>query len=222
MLLGPRERDRLLLYAVADLARRRQLAGHRLSHPEAVAVIATAVLEGARAGRTVAELMREGRTVLGTDDVQSGVAELMPVVQVEATFPDGTKLVSVHDPLCSGPPEEPPRYLWADGEIDLCPHRARLRLTVESTGDRPIQVGSHYHFYEVNAALRFDRAAAWGLRLDIPAGAAVRFEPGETRSVGLVAFGGGRQAVGFAGRVNGPLDGRAPGDAPQGEMPPCG
>ena len=218
MLLGPRERDRLVLYAVADLALRRQQSGQRLSHPEAVARIATAVLEGARAGRSVAELMREGRSVLSTDDVLPGVAELMPLVQVEATFPDGTKLVSVHDPLCSGPPDGPPRYIWADGEIDLCPHRPRVRLTVASSGDRPIQVGSHYHFYEVNSALRFERASAWGMRLDIPAGAAVRFEPGEARTVDLVAFGGERQAVGFAGRVNGPLDGRRP----QGGSPPCG
>ena len=205
MHLTPRERDRLVIHAVSDLARRRQAAGLRLSYPEAVAVISAAVLEGARAGRTVADLMASGRQALAPDHVLPGVADLLTLVQVEATFPDGTKLVSVHDPLGAGPPQRP-RYLWAEGEIELCPGRRRVTLTVRSTGDRPIQVGSHYHFHEVNDALDFDRDAAYGMRLDIPAGTAVRFEPGETRTVDLVAFGGRREAVGFAGAVNGPLD----------------
>ena len=204
MHLHPRERDRLLLYAAADLAARRRARGLKLGYPEAVATIAVAVLEGARDGAGVPDLMEAGRHVLSTDDVLPDVPELLRLVQVEATFPDGTKLVSVHDPLCAGPPDRA-RYVWADGEIELTPGRSRTRLTVESAGDRPIQIGSHYHFYEVNRALRFDRAAAYGMRLDIPAGAAVRFEPGETRPVDLVAFGGRREAVGFAGLVDGPL-----------------
>jgi len=201
--LNPRERDRLLLYAAADLAERRRARGLALGYPEAVAVIAVAILEGARDGRSVPDLMEAGRAVLGVADVLPGVAELLPLVQVEATFPDGTKLVSVHDPLCAGPAESPPRYLWGEGEIELAPGRPRRTLTVESAGDRPIQVGSHYHFYEVNRALRFDREAAKGMRLDIPAGTAVRFEPGETRTVDLVAFGGARQTTGAALRGTG-------------------
>ena len=96
-----------------------------------------------------------------------------------------------------------------DGDIELNAGRATVSLTVANTGDRPIQVGSHYHFFETNPALDFDRAAARGFRLDIPAGTAVRFEPGQTRTVSLVELGGGREVYGFQGQVMGPLE-RAP------------
>ena len=94
----------------------------------------------------------------------------------------------------------------AAGEIELNAGRATVTLTVANTGDRPIQVGSHYHFYETNSALRFDREQALGFRLDIPAGTATRFEPGQTREVRLVAYAGARRVVGFTGAVNGALD----------------
>jgi len=93
------------------------------------------------------------------------------------------------------------------GVIELNVGRPTVTLTVANTGDRPIQVGSHFHFYEVNTALRFDRQQARGMRLDIPAGTAVRFEPGDEREVNLVAFAGSRQVYGFNGLVNGSLDG---------------
>ncbi|MER5477643.1 urease subunit gamma [Streptomyces sp. NPDC002734] len=99
MRLTPHEQERLLIHVAADVAERRRARGLRLNHPEAVALIASHVLEGARDGRTVAELMRSGRTVLTRDDVMDGVPEMIPDVQVEATFPDGTKLVTVHDPI---------------------------------------------------------------------------------------------------------------------------
>ena len=91
------------------------------------------------------------------------------------------------------------------GEIELNKGRKTVTLAVANTGDRPIQVGSHYHFYETNAALQFDREQARGFRLDIPAGTATRFEPGQTREVRLVAYAGARRVVGFNGRVNGSL-----------------
>jgi urease subunit beta len=100
----------------------------------------------------------------------------------------------------------PGEYLLAAGEIELNAGRPILRLQVANTGDRPIQVGSHYHFCETNAALDFDRAAARGMRLDIPAGTAIRFEPGQTREVQLVAYAGARIVHGFRGAVNGALD----------------
>ncbi|MFZ9738263.1 MAG: urease subunit beta [Prochlorotrichaceae cyanobacterium] len=101
-----------------------------------------------------------------------------------------------------------PGELFVDeGDIILNVDRPVLELEVANTGDRPVQVGSHYHFYEVNPALQFDREAALGYRLDIPAGTAVRFEPGDTRHVQLVALGGSRQVFGFNGLVNGKLDG---------------
>ncbi|MFB0922813.1 MAG: urease subunit beta [Alphaproteobacteria bacterium] len=100
----------------------------------------------------------------------------------------------------------PGEILTADGEIILNEGRETAALVVANTGDRPVQVGSHYHFFEVNAALEFDRAAARGFRLDIPAGTAVRFEPGQSREVALVAYGGARRVVGFNGAVNGALE----------------
>lgn len=99
MRLTPHEQERLLISYAAELARRRQARGLRLNHPEAVAVITDHLLEGARDGRTVAELMVSGQDVLSRDDVMDGVPEMLPDVQVEATFPDGTKLVTVHHPI---------------------------------------------------------------------------------------------------------------------------
>jgi urease subunit beta len=99
----------------------------------------------------------------------------------------------------------PGEYLIDDGEIELNAGRDRVTLSVANTGDRPVQVGSHYHFFETNLALEFDRDAARGFRLDIPAGTAIRFEPGQARTVGLVAFGGARAVYGFHGAIMGPL-----------------
>ena len=99
MELSPREKDKLLLFTAALLAERRRARGLKLNYPEAIALISAAILEGARDGRSVAELMQHGRTILGVDDVMDGVAEMIHEVQVEATFPDGTKLVTVHDPI---------------------------------------------------------------------------------------------------------------------------
>jgi urease subunit gamma/beta len=207
MELTPREKDKLLLFTAALLAERRKARGLKLNYPEAVAFISAAILEGARDGRTVAELMSMGTRVLGADDVMEGVAELVTEVQVEATFPDGTKLVTVHHPIPTrGASLGIGATLPADGTLPLNEGRATLTLEVANTGDRPVQVGSHYHFAETNPALRFDRARARGFRLDIPAGTAVRFEPGQTRTVDLVAFGGDRVVQGFRGEVMGPLD----------------
>lgn len=101
----------------------------------------------------------------------------------------------------------PGEIITQEGEIELNEGRPTVRLQVANTGDRPIQVGSHYHFYEVNESLEFDREQARGMRLDIPAGTAVRFEPGDDREVQLVPFAGSRQVYGFNGRINGALEG---------------
>jgi urease subunit gamma/beta len=209
MELTPREKDKLLLFTAALLAERRKARGLKLNYPEAVAYISAAILEGARDGRTVAELMSLGAQVLTADDVMDGIAELVTEVQVEATFPDGTKLVTVHNPIVGQAPMGIGATTPADGAIALNEGRPTLTLEVANTGDRPIQVGSHYHFAETNPGLRFDRAKARGFRLDIPAGTAVRFEPGQTRTVDLVAFGGDRIVHGFRGEVMGPLDVKA-------------
>jgi urease subunit gamma/beta len=206
--LSPKEVDRLLLFLAAELARRRRARGLKLNYPEARALIADEVCEGARDGRSVAELMGLGREILTTDDVLPGVAKLVGTLQVEAMFPDGQKLVTIHDPIGVGrAPEEgvePGEVQVAEGEIELNAGRESVTLAVTNTGDRPVQVGSHYHFFEVNPELRFDRRAAFGMRLDIPAGTAVRFEPGEERQVDLVAFGGSREVFGLNRLTEGP------------------
>ncbi len=205
MELSPREKDKLLLFTAALVAERRKARGLKLNYPEAVAYISAAILEGARDGRTVAELMAEGTRILGADDVMEGVAELITEVQVEATFPDGTKLVTVHQPIPVGNPLGIGAITTLPGTIELNAGRATKRLEVANSGDRPIQVGSHYHFFEVNPALKFDRQSARGFRLDVPAGTAVRFEPGQTRTVDLVAYDGERVVQGFRGEIMGKL-----------------
>src|SRR6186713_853018 len=206
MELTPREKDKLLIFTAGLLAERRKARGLKLNYPEAVAYISAAVLEGARDGKSVAELMSYGTKLLAAEDVMDGVAELIPEVQVEATFPDGTKLVTIHQPIPSTGALVPGEILVNDGpDLVLNEGRATVSLEVANTGDRPIQVGSHYHFFEVNPALRFDRAQARGFRLNIPAGTATRSEPGQSRSVELVALDGGRVVHGFQAKVMGPL-----------------
>jgi urease subunit gamma/beta len=210
MNLSPREKDKLLVFTAALVAERRKARGLKLNYPEAVALISAAVLEGARDGKTVAELMGEGARILGPDDVMDGVAELIPEVQVEATFPDGTKLVTIHHPIAGRGALVPGELLVDQGpDPELNAGRVTRKLEVSNTGDRPIQVGSHYHFFEVNPALVFDREQARGFRLDIAAGTAVRFEPGQSRSVELVAYAGERRVFGFRGEIMGNLDGSA-------------
>jgi urease subunit gamma/beta len=214
MHLTPREIDKLIVHQAGVLAQKRLARGVRLNYPEAVALIATQILEFIRDGRSVADLMDLGRQLLGREDVADGVADLIDEVQVEGTFPDGTKLVTIHHPIVAArgnralalygsflpeavtlsaarapvavDDDAPGRVMAADGEIVLNAERMTIELSVANHGDRPIQVGSHYPFAETNRALAFDRERARGMRLDIPAGTAVRFEPGDTKTVRLV------------------------------------
>jgi urease subunit gamma/beta len=219
MRLSPRDLDKLVLHQAGFLAQKRLARGLRLNYPESVALVATVLLEWIRDGRSVSELMDKGRRILGRREVMPGVPEMIDEVQVEGTFPDGTKLVTVHDPIAldegdleyalygsflplphpdrfalpPNPPEAPIDHapgeiLAASGEIELFPGRRRHSLDITNTGDRPIQVGSHFPFERTNRALAFDRTAAAGMHLDVPAGTAVRFEPGETKHVTLVAL----------------------------------
>src|SRR6187399_1085483 len=212
MELSPREKDKLLLFTAALLAERRKARGLKLNYPEAVAYISAAILEGARDGRSVAELMGSGAELLSDSDVMPGVAELIAEVQVEATFPDGTKLVTVHSPIrptAAGAAQEtftPGAIEPLPGELELNVGRKTLGVSVTNTGDRPIQVGSHYHFYETNSALAFEREPTRGYRLNIAAGTAIRFEPGQEREVELVAHAGERKVYGFTGKIMGPLE----------------
>jgi urease subunit gamma/beta len=201
MHLSPKETERLLLFMAAELARKRRARGLKLNYPEARALIADEILEGARDGKSVAELMELGASVLTTDDVQPGVATLVGMLQVEGMFPDGQKLVTIHEAIRpgreAGEGPEPGEIEPAEGEIELSPGRETVRLVVTNTGDRPVQVGSHFHFFEVNRALEFERKRSFGMHLDIAAGTAVRFEPGDEKEVDLVAFGGQREVQGL-------------------------
>jgi urease subunit gamma/beta len=206
MNLTPREKDKLLVAMAAMVARRRLERGVKLNYPEAVALITDFVVEGARDGRSVADLMQAGAHVITADQVMDGIAELIHDVQVEATFPDGTKLVTVHEPIRGSAGRlKPGEVTTLPGDLIMNEGRESLTLTVANTGDRPIQIGSHYHFFEANPALAFERDRARGFRLDIPAGTAVRFEPGQTREVRLVALAGKREVYGFRQDVMGKL-----------------
>ncbi|MCC8339423.1 urease subunit gamma [Streptomyces sp. R1] len=208
MRLTPTERDRLLLFGAAELARARRARGLRLNVPEATALIADTVCEAARDGARLAEAVERARSVLGPDDVLPGVADVVTEVHVEAVFDDGSRLAVVTDPVGGG-------GLGADapGALLQGPEHAEpeaaVRLPVTNTATVPVSVTSHFHFFEANPRLAFDRERAYGMRLAVPAGSSVRFGPGESAEVGLVPIGGARVAIGFAGLVDGPLD--APG-----------
>lgn len=230
MHLTPREIEKLMLHNAGFVAQKRLARGVRLNQPESVALIATVVMEMIRDGKRVAELMQIGRKLLGHRQVMPGIASMLHEVQIEGTFPDGTKLVTVHHPIASedgdlslalygshlpvpdlsifGDAEDetaPGTCTPMDGDIELNAGRATATVDVTNTGDRPVQVGSHYHFIETNAALTFDRGAAYGKRLDIPAGTAVRFEPGETKTVPLVEIAGEKIIRGGNNLADGPM-----------------
>ncbi|PPS10532.1 hypothetical protein GOBAR_AA10115 [Gossypium barbadense] len=232
MKLTPKEVEKLGLHNAGYLAQKRLARGLRLNYTEAVALIATQILEFVRDGNwSVAELMDIGQRLLGRRQVLPAVPHLLDSVQVEGTFPDGTKLITVHNVVNSEngdlhlalygsflPVPSPDKFLemedkmvpgdliFKDGIISLNLGRKAVRLNVTNRGDRPVQVGSHYHFIEVNPYLVFDRRRAYGMRLNIRAGTATRFEPGESKPVVLVSIGGNKVIRGGNGIVDGPVD----------------
>jgi urease subunit gamma/beta len=229
MHLSPRDLDKLVLHGAGFLAQKRLARGLRLNYPEAMALLSSQLLEFIRDGRRVADLMDLGRRILGRAQVLPGVPEMILEVQVEGTFPDGTKLVTVHHPIAleqgdfslslhgsflpSPPPAAdlqpsftPGEVLTVPGDLELNAGREVIALRVTNEGDRPVQVGSHYPFAETNRALSFDRGRAYGKRLDIPAGTAVRFEPGELKTVPLVDYAGKRVVRGGNALSEGAVD----------------
>ncbi len=216
MRLTPSERDRLLLFTAAQLARSRRARGLLLNVPEATALIADTVAEAARDGARLIDAAQAGRSVLGVDDVLPGVIDIVTEVKVEAVFDDGTRLVVVREPFqrSGHGPESVGAKNFAPGEViaaDIAiePPLDLVELLATNRSTVPISITSHFHFFEVNPRLEFDRSAAFGMRLFIPAGTAQRFDPNEPTYVRLVPIGGDRIAIGFAGLVDGPLD--APG-----------
>jgi urease subunit gamma/beta len=213
VLLTPTERDRLLLFSAAQLAHGRRARGLRLNVPEAIAIVADTVCEAALDGARHDEALAAGREVLGPDDVLPGVADVVTEVAVEAVFDDGSRLVIVPDPIGGGSLGDaaPGAVLPASARPDrpALPDADFVAVTVVNTAAVPVSVSSHFHFFEANPRLRFDRAAAYGRHLAVPAGETVRFDPGISVDVRLVPFGGMRVITGFSGLVDGPLD--APG-----------
>ncbi len=203
MELTPREKDKLLLFTAALVAERRLARGVKLNYPESVALISAFIMEGARDGETVASLMEAGRHVLTRDQVMEGVPEMIPDIRWKPpsrTDPSSSPSIIRS---CKERVMIPGEYRIQSGNIALNVGRETRSVIVENHGDRPIQVGSHYHFYEVNPALKFDREATRGYRLNIPAGTAVRFEPGQKREVALVQVTGAQRIFGFRGEVMG-------------------
>jgi urease subunit gamma/beta len=201
MRLTPTETDRLLIHTAADVARRRLERGLLLNVPEATALIAAAVIEAARDGLRLAEAIAAGRTVLAATNVLPGVSDV------------GTRLAVVRDPFRAleaghglGADAPGAVVVAIDTSVD---DRPVTEVDVQNTAEVPVSITSHFHFFEINPRMRFDRAAGYGKHLAIPAGSVVRFEPGQTLRVSLVPIGGNRIVIGFAGLVDGPLD--APG-----------
>ena len=195
MRLTPWEEERLLIFSAAELARRHRSAGLPLNAPEAVALVCDAMLEAARAGASYAEVESAGRAAVAFDEVLPGVRELVDEVHLEVLMGDGARLVLLLDPLggvrpttTDGPGSIRPAQ--QDAALAHVAPRDTQALVVRSESRRAIRVSSHYPFHLVNARLVFDRQAARGFRLDVPAGSSERWAPGETRTVRLVRFHG--------------------------------
>jgi urease subunit gamma/beta len=209
MRLTGKELDRLTIFTLAELARRRRARGRRLNTPEAVAVVCDEILEMAWDGLPLAEIVDRAGALLGPDDVMDGVPGIVPRIEVDALSPSGTVLVVVEEPFGPATTDSdglaPGAVTPASDPVMVNPGTASIGAVVENTADVPIEVTSHYHFFEANRRLRFDRKAGFGMRLDIPAGTSVRWEPGERKEVGLIPLEGSREAWGFGGLVDGPL-----------------
>ena len=208
MNLTPTEMERLTIFNAAEFARRNRARGIKLSHPEAVALIADEMLLAARAGMTYEAIVDMATTLLTGDDVMPGVAAMVSVIAVEAAFEEGTKMIAVFDPIspgrtATGAHPIPGEIISPDGSIEANSGRGRVQVDVVNTGDRDIQVRSHSHFFEVNRALEFDREKAFGKGLDVPSGTGIRFEPGVRKTVDLVEIGGAGVVRGQANLTNG-------------------
>jgi urease subunit gamma/beta len=188
--LTPTEEDRLRIFLAAGLARETLGRGLRLNAPEAVALVCDEMHLAARGGASFEEVLEAGRAAVRPDQVLDGVAEVAPEIRLEVLIDEGSRLVVLREPFGPGSAEGPGAVRFADGEVELVPERERITLTVTNTSARPIRVSSHFPFEDVNARLDFDRDAAHGFRLDLPAGDSARWAPGETRDVDLVRFGG--------------------------------
>lgn len=250
MYLTPKELDRLTIFLLAELARRSRARGLKLNYTEAAALICDAVFEEARAGRPYDEVVARARSLLTGHDVLPGVPEMLSILQIDALFPDGTRLVTIRNPIAPVENEEsqpgttpphhekgasvpafpisnqgqqtgehtlgfqsvrdrgiPPGGLYpGEAEVEINAGLPVTRVCITNRGDVPVHLTAHFHVFEANPALCFDRRKALGMRPDIPVGWAIRIEPGQTVEVPLVPIGGQRIVRSFHGLVDGPLD----------------
>jgi urease subunit gamma/beta len=190
MQLTPTEEERLRVFTAAQLARTTLAKGLRLNAPEAVALVCDEMHGAGRAGGSFEEVLAAGRRAVRPDQVMEGVAAIVPEIRVEVLLEEGTRLFVLRGPF--GPPGEagPGAVRFGDGDVELAPDRERIHLSVTNRGRHPIRVSSHFPFWRSNEHLEFDRAAADGFRLDLPAGDSLRWAPGETHEVDLVRYGG--------------------------------
>jgi urease subunit gamma/beta len=184
--LNPTEEDRLRVFTAAQLARATLDRGLALNAPEAVALVCDEMHLAARGGASWEETAEAGRTFAASTPVLEGVADLVPEIRLEVLLDEGTRLIVLRAPFGAG--SETVRF--GSGEVDLVPGRDRRRIAVTNEGHRPVRVSSHFPFWQANPSLVFDREAARGFRLDLPAGDSLRWAPGETREIDLVAYGG--------------------------------
>ena len=208
MELTPSEHDRLLIFTAAQLAESRRARGLKLNKPEAVALISSAIIEAARDGKSHAQALDAGLTAVSADDLLPGVAAMLSGIAVEGVFDDGRRLVVV--PKIASNDSVIPGEVVRLGATDMVGSESDL-VTVRVSNESAIQISvtSHMHFFEVNPRLKFDRAAAYGRHLYIPAGEHVDFPSQGSVEVTLAPIKGDRVVIGFAGLVDGPLD--APG-----------
>lgn len=194
MRLTASEEERLLIFTAAELARRHRAAGLRLNAPETIALICDAMLDAARAGATYHQVEAAGRMAVAPSEALDGIRELVDEVRLEVLMGDGTRLVVLVDPLGAGqlPPSDdgPGAVRSTRDPADPTAGLEHRTLVVRNDSRRAVRVSSHFPFDRVNPRLSFDRAAAAGFRLDLPAGSSERWASGETREVVLVRFAG--------------------------------
>ena len=189
MQLTPTEDERLRIFTAAQLARATLAKGLRLNAPEAVALVCDEMHAAGRGGASFEEVATAGRSAVSPDQVMGGVAGIVPEIRLEVLLEEGTRLVVLREPF--GPAGEGPGAIrFGEGDVELAPGRERIRLRVTNRGEHPIRVSSHFPFWRTNEHLEFDRAAADGFRLDLPAGDSLRWAPGEAHEVDLVRYGG--------------------------------
>jgi urease subunit gamma/beta len=189
MYLSPADEERLRVFVAAELARRTVGRGLRLNAPEAVALACDEMHMAARAGGSFEDVLAAGTRAVQPAQLLPGVADLVDEIRLEVLLDEGSRLVVLRQPWDAGP-GAPGAIRHLQDPVVLLEGRERRRLTVRNGSSRPVRISSHYPFWRVNPRLEFDREAARGLRLDIPAGSSVRWDPGESKEIELVRYGG--------------------------------